>query len=363
MITSKIIANGILRAVTSLALVALILYVLFQIKTVLIYCVMALVLSLIGKPIIEFLKRKLRFNHLIATITTLSLFMMIFAGFIMMFIPLIVAQGENLSLLNTSEIQKNSLLLIHEISNFLERNQIDSGKMLRELDITSKVNFALIPNFFDTLFGTLTSFGMGLLSVLFICFFFMKDRKLFFDGIKFVLPYSHEKRILHSLNKINYLLSRYFLGLTLQLFILFVFYFILLLLFDVKNAFVIAFLCACLNIIPYIGPFIGLLLVGLLTMLSNIGHDFQTEILPTTLYVMIGFLITQLIDNIISQPIIFSKSVNSHPIEIFLVILSAGYLFGIMGMIVAIPLYTILKVIGKEFLPENKVIKLLTEKI
>jgi len=98
-------------------------------------------------------------------------------------------------------------------------------------------------------------------------------------------------------------------------------------------------------------------------MLSNIGNDFQSVILPTTIYVSIGFFIVQLIDNNVSSPIIFSKSVNSHPLEIFLVILIIGTLFGITGMIIAIPLYTTLKVIGKEFFPENKVIKVLTKNI
>ena len=98
-------------------------------------------------------------------------------------------------------------------------------------------------------------------------------------------------------------------------------------------------------------------------MLSHLGSDFQTEILPTTIYVLLGFWVVQVIDNNLSQPIIFSKSVSSHPLEIFLVILIAGFLSGILGMIIAVPLYTIFKVIGKEFFPENTVIQLLTKDI
>lgn len=186
---------------------------------------------------------------------------------------------------------------------------------------------------------------------------------MFFSGFKKVLPDEHEDKILHSLEKINYLLSRYFIGLLLQLTVIFILYLIVLLIFGVKNAFVIAFLCAILNIIPYIGPLIGSVLAALLTMLSNIGSDFQSEILPTTIYVMIGFWIVQVIDNNLTGPLIFSSSVKSHPLEIFLVILIAGFLFGVVGMIVAVPFYTILKVIGKEFFADNKVIKLLTKNI
>ena len=98
-------------------------------------------------------------------------------------------------------------------------------------------------------------------------------------------------------------------------------------------------------------------------MLSNLGSDFQSEILPTTIYVLIGFWVVQLIDNNFSQPIIFSKSVSSHPLEIFLVILIAGFSFGILGMITAVPLYTILKVICKEFFPDNEFIQNITKNI
>jgi predicted PurR-regulated permease PerM len=215
----------------------------------------------------------------------------------------------------------------------------------------------------NSILGTISSFGMGLASVLFITFFFLKDRVLFIVGAKKLIPDSHEEQILNSLEKINHLLSRYFIGLLLQLFIVFLLYLIVLLIFGIPNAIIIAFLCAVLNIIPYIGPLIASVLAAILSMISHLGSDFQTEILPTTIYVLIGFWIVQLIDNNLSQPIIFSKSVSSHPLEIFLVILIAGFLFGILGMVIAVPLYTILKVIGKEFFPDNKIIQLLTKDI
>jgi len=159
------------------------------------------------------------------------------------------------------------------------------------------------------------------------------------------------------------LLSRYFIGLLLQLFIVFFLYLIVLGVFGIQNALIIAFLCAVLNIIPYIGPLIASILAAILTMLNNLGADFQTEVLPTTLYVLLGFWIVQIIDNNVSQPIIFSKSVSSHPLEIFLVILVAGFFSGILGMVIAVPLYTILKVVAKEFFPENSLVQLLTKNI
>ena len=363
MINSKIIGNGIVRGVLILAGIVLLLYVLYLIQSVLIYLVVSLILTLIGIPIIAFLRKRLKFNNIFATITTLLFFVLIIAGFVMMFIPLILNQGQSLSILNIQSIESTITNLTDQAAAFLDGHGIDSSKALKTSNITSRLNFNFIPNFLNGILATVSSFGMGLASVLFITFFFLKDRLVFSRMAKSVLPEQHSERILNSVEKINHLLSRYFIGLLLQLFIVFICYLIVLLIFGIDNAFVIAFLCAVLNIIPYVGPLIASILAALLTMINNIGGDFQTEILPVTIYVLIGFWIVQIIDNNVCQPLIFSNSVNSHPLEIFLVILIAGFLFGIMGMIIAVPLFTMLKVVGKEFLPDNKIVQMLTKKI
>jgi len=75
------------------------------------------------------------------------------------------------------------------------------------------------------------------------------------------------------------------------------------------------------------------------------------------------FLIIQLLDNILFQPIIFSNSVNAHPLEIFLVISIGGTLGGIPFMILAIPGYTVLRIVAKEFLSEFKIVQDLTKRL
>jgi predicted PurR-regulated permease PerM len=361
MITSKVIANGILRAIGFLALITITLYFLYQIQSVIIYLIVAIILSMIANPIVEFLRKRFKFSNTLAVSTTLLLFILFIIGLFSMFVPLITSQGNNLSLLDTKAIEERLISLYNQLSTYLERHNLDIDKITKEANITSKFKFNYFTDFFNSIIGTISSFGIGLVTVFFISFFFLKDKVMFIIGVKKILPNEHEEKILNSIEKIRGLLTRYFVGLIIQLTIICILYLIVLLIFGVENAVVIAFLCAILNIIPYIGPLIGSILAGILTMLSNINNDFQTVTLPTTIYVTIGFFIVQLIDNNVSSPIIFSKSVNSHPLEIFLVILMVGLLFGITGMIVAIPLYTILKVIGKEFVPDNKIIKVLTK--
>jgi predicted PurR-regulated permease PerM len=359
--TSKIIANGILKALATIIAIGLVLFFITKIQTVIVYLIVSIVLSLITNPLVEFLRRKLRFSNTLAVITTMVLLILVLVGLIMMFIPLIASQSQSLSLLNTVEIEKNILELADKIDIYLSSHNIDALNMLKKSNITSKLDFNIVPSFLNSILNVISSFGMGLASVLFITFFILKDKVLFIVGIKKILPNDHEEKILNSFSKINQMLSRYFIGLIIQLFIVFILYIIVLLIFGVENAFIIAFLCAILNIVPYVGPLIGSVLAAILTMIGNLGGDFQTQILPTTLYVMIGFWVVQLIDNNVSQPIIFSKSVNSHPLEIFLITLVSGFLFGITGMIIAIPFYTMIKVVAKEFFPENKVIMAVTK--
>jgi predicted PurR-regulated permease PerM len=75
------------------------------------------------------------------------------------------------------------------------------------------------------------------------------------------------------------------------------------------------------------------------------------------------FAVSNLIDNIILQPWIYSSSVKAHPLEIFLVIMIAGSMAGVVGMVLAIPSYTVLRIIAKQFLSQSRVIQTITKDI
>jgi predicted PurR-regulated permease PerM len=363
MITSKIIANGILRALATILIIGIVLYFLYTIQTVIVYLCISLLLCLIANPLVQFLKNKLKFGNSLAATTTLVLFILLMVGFIFLFVPLIISQANNLSLLDTNNLQQQFTETERSIEAYFNIPHVDLNKMLKSSKITSMLDFSYFTSFINSILGFMADMGMGLVSVFFITFFFVKDQDAFKASARRILPDNNEEKILNSIAKINHFLTRYFIGLLLQLTVVFILYLIVLIIFGNKNAFVIAFLCAILNIIPYIGPIIGTVLAGILTMISMIGMDFQSEILPKTIYVIIGFLLVQAIDNNVSQPIISSKSVNSHPLEIFLITLISGITFGIVGMIIAIPVFTMIKVILKEFFPDNKIVSVLTERI
>jgi len=363
--TSKELSFGIVRAVAIIASILLLLFFLYKVATVIVYCIVSVVFSLLLYPLVLFLRRKLKFRNTLAVVVTLLLVIFLISGIVLLFVPLIISQGENLSLLDINSLENNYNRLLNDVTIYLNSHNIDLQQIAKSSNFTSFSNFEFIPNFLNNIVSTVGNIGMGLASVLFISFFILKERSSFSIAFKNILPVNQKEKVLNSVEKINEMLSKYFLGLLLQLFIILVLYFIVFLIFGVENALIIALLCAVFNIVPYVGPIIATFVAGILIMISSIGTgaDFASETLPTTIYVLIGMFIVQLIDNNVSSPLIFSKSTNSHPLEVFLVILIAGILFGITGMIIAVPFYTSLKVIGKEFFPENRIIKALTKNL
>lgn len=357
------LARGIFLAVIYLLLFGVIFYGLYLLKALIIYLVIAAISSLIGRPIMVFFKAKLRFGNTFAVVTTITFFIIILFGLFSLFIPLIIQQGENLSLLDVNALENKINRLISEITNYFKWDETNWKNWLIEKDWMGLLNLRVLPNFLNTILGWISGFTIALFSILFIAFFLLKDAKLLERTVLLFVHEKHHLRLLSSFEKIKNLLSRYFIGLLLQISILFTIYSIFLAIFGIKNALIIAFLCVLLNLIPYIGPLIGGILMLLLTMTSNLDADFSTVILPKSIYVFLGFVFGQLVDNFFSQPFIFSTSVKSHPLEIFLVILTSGFLFGTIGLIFAIPSYTAIKVIVKEFYSDNRIVKSLTKDI
>ena len=358
---SKEISKGVFMAIIRLSGLCIFIWFLYKLRTLLLYMVIAGIVSLIGRPINQFLIKRLKIKVILASFISILILLGLLMSVFSLFVPLLLQQGENLSLLDVEMLKANIETLIEEISVYY---QLDNSFWKQQFSVDNlfkNVNFGLLPELLNQTLELLGGFTIGVFSVVFILFFFLKDTFLQERIILALVNDKLNKKAEKSIEKTKTLLSRYFLGLLLQISILLIIYSIVLFLFDVENAFIIAFLCALLNLIPYLGPFIGALLMILLTMSSFIGSDFSTIILPKTIYVMFGFIVGQLVDNFFSVPFIFSNTVKSHPLEIFIVILASGSLLGPLGMIIAIPLYTTLKVIAQEFLGENKIVKSLTK--
>lgn len=362
----KVLSYGILRAIGFTALICLLLYFLWLIRSVFAYLAIAFVLAMIGRPLMNLLNGKLRIPNSISALLTLTAFMLIFIVFINLFISLVLNLPyrfiDNFSHLDQFEgALTNQIKLLSESLIFLDLPFLENYLDKAVKDVSSQS--------FSGMFGdSLTTLGIIMVdtfSVTFITFFFLKDRDLINKMIVAIAPKGEEKRFENVLKKTKDLLSRYFIGLTFQVLIMFTFYFIILLFFGINYAALIALVCALLNPLPYIGPLIGGVLMASLSMsdLHNVGLDLHSQIIPAVLWIMFWYILTHVWDNLVNQPLIYSKSVRSNPLEIFIVILIGGILFGIIGVAIAVPAYTVLRVVLKEFFSEYKLVQSITKNL
>ena len=266
---AKTISQGILRAIAIIIGILGILYFLKTISTVLIYILIAAVVSLIGRPVVRFLRNKLKFNQNLAAVSTMALLMAVLGVLIALVIPLLAQQGENLSLLDLKALRASGENLYREMSQYFGIENAVLLQNFNEGEVLSSLSLDQVPAFFNTVFGVLGNFSAGLFSVIFISFFFLKDSVLFENGILMFIPAAEQSKTKEAFFRIKELLSRYFLGLLFQILILFVIYSTVLAIFSIPNAMVIAFLCALLNLIPYVGPRVCGLLMMFLTMSSQ----------------------------------------------------------------------------------------------
>ena len=356
----KELTRGIVQAFLIIILLIGLYQVIVSIQTVIYYLLIAAVVSLIGRPIVQLLKR-IKFGNTFSSVSTIAILMTTFFGIVSLLLPVIFEQAKNLSLLNVNAFEATATNLMNELSIYLREYGIDLQSWVdRSL---AEVDYSFLPDAINTVLNGLSGFTIGVFSVIFISFFFLRDSGLLERMVMVFVADKNVKRVEKSILSIKNLLSRYFIGLLVQITVLFIIYTLVLLIFGIPNAVTIALVCALLNIIPYLGPIIGTVLIIFLTMTSNLDASFASVTLPKTIYVFIGFTVGQLIDNFLTQPYVFSTSVKSHPLEIFIIILVGGLLFGPLGMIIAVPSYTALKVIFKEFYAHNKIVKALTKNI
>jgi predicted PurR-regulated permease PerM len=282
--------------------------------------------------------------------------------------PIISNELKSIASVDINKISEGLLVPLDDTENFLKNyclkpeNDPSVADHLR-LTLQEMVSFSSMSYALDNMVLMMTDIIIGIFSIMFILFFFLKDKDMFFNIILTITPTEYERKVQHSLVIIKKLLTRYFLGIIVQLSLIFIMVSIGLFFAGIDNYLVIAIIAALLNIIPYVGPLIGYIIGIMIGVSTNVDMDIKVLLVPLLLKMTLVFALVHLIDNFLVQPIVFSNSVKAHPLEIFIVILAAATIGGIIGMILAIPAYTVIRVMSKEFFSESKLVKKLTDRL
>ncbi len=322
------------------------------------YFIIAIILTAILKPIARILYGLtflgLRIPKVLAVVLSFFSLLLIFTAFSLLFVPLISEQIGVLSELDYKTISERMDKPVAFIEDFFISNGLSDeppGFIMSKIILQFKVLVAQIEigsiiNMFLSFTGTIF---IGIMAVLFITFFLMNEADAIRRRLISLITNRYFEVTIAALNKIERLLSNYLLGLFLQMVAIFTLASLGLSLVGVKYALTIAMFAAIANIIPYLGPILGASFgIVVAATLSPELVDFR-DYFVLIFEIVTVFAVVQVTDNILWQPLIFSKSVKAHPLEIFIIIFAGATLAGVLGMIAAIPVYTIIRVIFVEF--------------
>lgn len=343
----------------------------WYLRTILLYVIIAAVIAMVVTPLDKYLERiKLKNKKIPRSLRALILLFSVYAiigAFVAIFIPLIIDEVKIISTVDTNQLQKalhEPLTQLETAFSQLQQNQGTQQQTIEQYvqeQITTFLGVTKVSTLANSVFSTLGSLITGFFVISFLTFFFLKDGPAIFDTMMLLVPKKYQRQMYNVFGDTRILLTKYFTGVLIDILFVATFVSIGMALLGVRNAIIIGLFAGVMNIIPYVGPLIGGAFAVIIGITTNLHLDFYTGMLPLAGKIMAVFVAMNLTDGFLVQPYIFSNSVKAHPIEIFIVILMAGTLAGIGGMVVAVPAYTVLRIIAKEFFSGYQFVQRLTD--
>ena len=287
-------------------------------------------------PVVLFLEKH-RVPRVLGYLLTLIVLLVIVFLTIMNILPQLVDQAVQL----TSSIPAYADETSRWLTEIMQREEFRSLNLEEQF---ASANLSL-SNLFNILLVSLTGsvsrilsfmmqFFILLFTVPFILLFMFKDGHKFIDALSPFFPQAIRGELRQTVRELNETLSAYISSTIVDAVIIGVMSFIAMTIFKQPYSLLLAVVCGVTNIIPYVGPFIGAvpaIIVGLFI------SPFQA------LYMALSILVIQQLDGNVIKPLLFGKTMNIHPLTIILVLIGAGSVAGIMGMLICIPVYAVIK--------------------
>lgn len=277
-------------------------------------------------------------NRTFSITITLSSLVLILVWISTNVIPIVANQMVELaSQLNIQNIQNITQKIDHQLSQkftFIPEEFLSSNiaSVLQEL-----FDVGEIPSALSNIIGIFTNIFYATLIIPLATFFFLKDgTKIRRDLLK-VVPNKYFETTLSLIDKIESRLGLYFRGVMLQSLIIAFTSWVGLSIVGLNNSLSVGIVVGIANTIPYFGPIIGYIL-SIIVSIIEVGNF--SLVLPCVL----AILAVQVLDNVVLQPMIFSRSADIHPVAILFIIMIGAETAGILGMLVAIPIATIIKI-------------------
>lgn len=331
--------KNIINSILWLAGGCLLLYLLYLISEVIIIFIISILLAFIFQPFVTILEKKglHRIASIIAAFAAAGIIIYLAVSFI---IPNLVYQMDQfIEMLKVISLHDRIMAMEKVIHNYLPFFALGTLTKRFEEFISSGILSS-----FDKITPILSSIiSIVVLSVVvpFITFFILKDNKIIMRGLLQAVPNKYFEMSYWILKKVTEQLGRYvrgwlfdaaFVGIACGLG-----YYLI----GVKNALPLGLISGLGHLVPYFGPVIG----GVPAIIISVIQYGDFSHVP---FIIIMILIVYVMDNGLVQPYVFSKSVDMHPLVIIFLILVGSQLFGVIGMLLAIPTATVIRTLVKE---------------
>ena len=360
-----------LRWVVGLSLAVAIGALLWYFREVVVYILISAVFAIVGRPFVGWLCKvqikKFALPRWLAAAITLVLLWLVIGGLLSLIVPLVAGKVYELSSLDLRSALEGVEAPLERLQNSISTIFAlpETHFSISDIIVSTLrqfLNYDTVNSVVSSIINTGMSAVIVIFSVSFITFFFLKEDGLFSQMVSAVFPEKYAENVHRAIEKVSLLLSRYFTGLVTESLIITIIIAVVLLLFGMKveDACFIAVIMGMLNVIPYAGPAFGVLVsifIGIVSPIDGCTIAYTLAVICSTICVVKG------VDDFVLQPTIYSSKVSAHPLEIFIVILMAGSVGGIVGLLVAVPSYTVLRVFAKEFFSEVSLVRKLTKEI
>jgi len=332
-----------LNFIISMAIgLAILFYVLSKLKWLFIYFSIALMLAYFFDPLYKYLISK-KAPKVLAIIVVFGIIIALLILTIFFLIPSVINQLNILY----NEIPKfiNSyqtliLSLEPQLSRFIDPADVES--LLKEnLSELQKSILGFSQTIIIYLSNIVSSITFGVVIVPLILFYLMKDIFIFKENLYIFVSKENKKEFKEVLEEIDNIISGFIRGRIIVCFIVGTLIGIGLYFLNLKFALIIGIISGVFNFIPYLGPIVGVVLA----LIFALGSPWWTLLMIVVLFVLVNQL-----EAIYLNPNILGKGLGLHPLTVILSILICGQLLGILGVLVAVPLAAILKVLAIRYL-------------
>lgn len=341
---------------------ALLAFLLIRFGELTMYFLVAVALSFVAKPWVHWVATRRianrRIGYNVGAAVGLVTMILGATGLVVLFAPLVQTQIQSIASLDASDLLRRWNNALHQIDDWTAWIDLSGTGQANSVFLaeqaTQYIRFEDATSVFGGLLSSLGNLFVATFSVLFMTFFLLREPELFKHSVLSITPASRKDAIERIMASSGHLLTRYFSGLIIQVLIITCVVGLGLTLLSIPNGWLLGLLAGLLNLIPYIGPIMGML-VGMLVMISS-GVDWGSIAWALGMY-----FAAQMVDNLFTQPVVFAQRVHAHPLEIFVVISIAGTLAGPTGMVLAIPGYTLFRIVIREFFQEFQWVQALTK--